>query len=127
MEIQQLSLARLTRVIQLQVLAHGALPERRRELSLLAGAVGQGVVAQDRRSPLGLFLVLANQQAAGAGAGAPVDIAAVVALAVFAQAEELTEIPIRPKTTNIHVSLIGLAWLPYRDVGDGRLQPAWDQ
>ncbi len=43
-----------------------------------------------------------------------------------AQADELTETPIRPKTTDIHVSLIGLGWFPYRDTGDGRLQPAWD-
>jgi len=42
-----------------------------------------------------------------------------------AQSEELTETPIRPKTTDIHVSLIGLGWFPYRDTGDGRLQPAW--
>ncbi len=44
-----------------------------------------------------------------------------------AQAEELTETPIRPKTTDIHVTLIGLGWFPYRDKGDGRLQPDWDQ
>jgi hypothetical protein len=42
-----------------------------------------------------------------------------------AQAEELTETSIRPKTTDIHVSLIGLGWFPWRDTGDGRLQPAW--
>jgi hypothetical protein len=43
-----------------------------------------------------------------------------------AQREELKEIPIRPKATDIHVSLLGLAWMPYRDPGDGRLQSAWD-
>ncbi|NCF51925.1 DUF87 domain-containing protein [Gammaproteobacteria bacterium] len=43
-----------------------------------------------------------------------------------AQTEELKEIPIRPKATDIHVSLLGLAWMPYRDPGDGRLQSAWD-
>lgn len=42
-----------------------------------------------------------------------------------AQAEELTEIRVRPKVTDIHVSLIGLAWLPYRDRGDGKLEKAW--
>lgn len=42
-----------------------------------------------------------------------------------AQAEELTETPIRPKTTDIHVSLIGLGWFPYLDSGEGRLRPAW--
>jgi hypothetical protein len=44
-----------------------------------------------------------------------------------AQAEALTEKPIRPKTTDINVTLIGLGWFPYHDSGDGRLQPAWDE
>ncbi len=43
-----------------------------------------------------------------------------------AQTEELTEIPIRPKASDIHVLLIGLAWMPYRDGGDGRLKSACD-
>ena len=44
-----------------------------------------------------------------------------------AQLEELVETPIRPKTTDIHVAVIGLGWFPYADGGDGRLRPAWDQ
>jgi hypothetical protein len=44
-----------------------------------------------------------------------------------AQTEELKEIPIRPKATDIHVPVIGLAWLPYCDVGEGKLQSAWRQ
>ena len=47
-------------------------------------------------------------------------------LAFDAQAEELEEIVIRPKSTDLHVSLLALAWLPYRRSGDGRLLPAWD-
>jgi hypothetical protein len=46
--------------------------------------------------------------------------------AYSAQDEELKEIVIRPKTTDIHIPLIGLAWMPYRESGDGRLQSAWD-
>lgn len=42
-----------------------------------------------------------------------------------AQSEDLTETPIRPKSADIHVSLIGLGWFPYRDRGDGRLEAAW--
>lgn len=42
------------------------------------------------------------------------------------QNEELSEVRIRPKTTDIHVPLIGLVWMPYRDNGDGRLNAAWD-
>ncbi|MGB5581536.1 MAG: hypothetical protein WBM68_13280, partial [Woeseia sp.] len=44
-----------------------------------------------------------------------------------AQTEELDEVAVRPKSTDIHVSLFGLAWLPYRDQGDGRLRAAWDE
>jgi len=44
-----------------------------------------------------------------------------------AQAAELDEIVIRPKATDLHVSLLALAWLPYRKGGDGRLVPAWEQ
>ena len=44
-----------------------------------------------------------------------------------AQAEELVETPVRPKTTDIHVSVIGLGWFPYADGDDGRLKPAWRQ
>jgi len=44
-----------------------------------------------------------------------------------AQAEELDETDIRPKATDVHVALLGLGWFPYRDSGDGRLRPAWNQ
>ena len=42
-----------------------------------------------------------------------------------AQDEELSEIPVRPKTTDIHVPIIGLTWLPYVKDADGRLVAAW--
>ncbi|MEM9209007.1 MAG: ATP-binding protein, partial [Pseudomonadota bacterium] len=42
-----------------------------------------------------------------------------------AQAEELKEIIVRAKTTDIHVALVALAWMPYSDNGDGRLTAAW--
>ena len=45
-------------------------------------------------------------------------------LAYDAQDEELNEIVVRPKTTDIHIPLIGLGWVPYREADDGRLQPA---
>ncbi|MDH5345151.1 MAG: ATP-binding protein, partial [Gammaproteobacteria bacterium] len=41
------------------------------------------------------------------------------------QAEELTEIDVRAKAADVHVAFAGLAWMPYRDTGDGRLEPAW--
>ena len=42
-----------------------------------------------------------------------------------AQDESLTEIPVRPKSTDIHVAIIALTWLPYRKESDGRLVAAW--
>ena len=43
------------------------------------------------------------------------------------QTDELAEIPIRPKTTDIHISFVGLVWLPYIDIGRGRLKPAYNE
>ena len=42
-----------------------------------------------------------------------------------AQAEELDEVVIRAKSTDIHVPLVGLAWMPYQADETGRLRPAW--
>jgi len=42
-----------------------------------------------------------------------------------AQAEELDEIVVRAKSTDIHVAVSGLAWLPYTADEKGRLRPAW--
>ena len=42
-----------------------------------------------------------------------------------AQAEELDEIVVRAKSTDIHVAVTGLAWLPYTADETGRLRPTW--
>jgi len=42
-----------------------------------------------------------------------------------AQAQELDEIVVRAKSTDIHVAVTGLAWLPYTADDTGRLRPAW--
>ena len=42
-----------------------------------------------------------------------------------AQAEELEEILVRARNTDIAVPVFGLAWLPFTREEDGRLQPAW--
>ena len=42
-----------------------------------------------------------------------------------AQTEELDEIVVRAKSTDINVALTGLVWLPYTKGDKGRLQPAW--
>ena len=42
-----------------------------------------------------------------------------------AGSEELHEITIRAKSTDIHVSLHGLVWMPYQSDENRRLRPAW--
>lgn len=42
-----------------------------------------------------------------------------------AQVEKLDEVVIRAKSTDIHVPLVGLAWMPYQADETGRLRPAW--
>ena len=42
-----------------------------------------------------------------------------------AQSEELDEVVVRAKSTDIHVLLTGLVWLPYASDEKGRLRPAW--
>jgi hypothetical protein len=42
-----------------------------------------------------------------------------------AQAEQLGEILVRARSTDIHVAITGLAWLPYTTDDKGRLRPAW--
>jgi hypothetical protein len=43
-----------------------------------------------------------------------------------AQAEELEEIIVRAKTTDVHVPVLALAWMPYAPDSKGRLRPAWN-
>jgi hypothetical protein len=42
-----------------------------------------------------------------------------------AQFETLDEVIVRAKSTDIHVAIAGLVWLPYTTDEDGRLKPAW--
>jgi len=39
--------------------------------------------------------------------------------------EELEEISVKPKNTDITLEVFGLAWVPYRKNADGRLGPDW--
>ena len=44
-----------------------------------------------------------------------------------AQSDELETIEVNPKSTDVHVGLIALGWLPYIEDSDGLLAPAWSQ
>ena len=39
--------------------------------------------------------------------------------------EELKEINLKPKSTNMSLRIFGLAWMPYRKDRGGRLSPDW--
>ena len=41
------------------------------------------------------------------------------------QFEELEEIRVKPKSTDITLEVFGLAWIPYRKNAGGRLDPDW--
>jgi hypothetical protein len=40
-------------------------------------------------------------------------------------AEELEEVMLKPKSTDIALEVFGLTWLPYRKSADGRLTADW--
>ena len=42
-----------------------------------------------------------------------------------AQAEELEELVVRAKASDVHVPVMALAWMPYSPDSKGRLRPAW--
>jgi hypothetical protein len=48
-----------------------------------------------------------------------------IELALDSEAEELEEISVKPKSTNITLEIFGLAWMPFRKDGRGRLSPDW--
>ena len=41
------------------------------------------------------------------------------------KAEQLDEVMVKPKSTDITLEAFGLAWMPYRKGADGRLSPDW--
>jgi len=40
-------------------------------------------------------------------------------------AEQLEEVLVKPKSTDITLDLFGLTWMPYRKDAGGRLSPDW--
>jgi hypothetical protein len=42
-----------------------------------------------------------------------------------AQAETLQEVVVKPKSTDVHVHFVGLAWAPFQQSKSGRLSPLW--
>ncbi len=48
-----------------------------------------------------------------------------IELAFDTESEELEEISVKPKSTDITLEIFGLAWMPFRKDGRGRLSPDW--
>lgn len=48
-----------------------------------------------------------------------------IELALDTEAEELEEISVKPKSRDITLEIFGLAWMPFRKDGRGRLSPDW--
>ena len=51
------------------------------------------------------------------------DVAALDA-AYDAQTEVLEELRVNPRSTDVHLALLGIGWFPYVESDDGRLRPA---
>ena len=43
-----------------------------------------------------------------------------------AEVEELEEVVVKPKKTNVAVSLVALVWAPCAQFKDGKTEAAWD-
>jgi hypothetical protein len=49
-----------------------------------------------------------------------------IELSLDTEVEELEEIAIKPKNTDITLETFGLVWMPFRKNAGGRLSPDWD-
>jgi hypothetical protein len=48
-----------------------------------------------------------------------------IELSFDTEAEELEEISVKPKSTDITLEIFGLAWMPFRKDAGGGLSPDW--
>jgi hypothetical protein len=130
-EQQQSSQKKMDTAISVGTAILGALLGRKRMTSATAGRVGTAMRKAGSSSKEAGDVKRARQTAKKVAADITAlndklakDIASLET-AYDAQSEELTEIRVRPKATDIHVALFGLVWMPYRDSGDGKLSNAW--
>ena len=109
----------------------GAVLGRKRLSSTSATRIGSAIrtaggarkeAADIRRAEQTAAKVRADMEALNAGLDAEV---AALETGFDAQAEPLEEIVVRAKSTDIHVPVFGLAWMPYREDGSGRMTAAF--
>ena len=111
----------------------GALLGRKRVSTTSATQVGTAVRKAGRVSQesadvrrAGETVAAVQEQLAELQARFEQDVEALDA-AYDAQAEELTEVRVNPKATDVYIGLLALGWLPYIQDHEGRLSPAWTQ
>jgi len=130
-ETQQASKKKLDTAVSFGTAILGAVLGRKRLSSTSAGKFGSAIktasgarkeAADIKRAQETANKVRADMEALSRELKKEV---AALDTAFDAQTEELDEIVIRAKSTDIHVPMIGLAWLPYQADDKGRLRPAW--
>ena len=131
-ETQQASKKKMDTAVSVGTAILGALLGRKRVSSSTASKIGTAIKSAGGARKEAADVKRARQTVAKVQA----DLAALskaleqeiadLDSAFDAQAEELDELVIRAKSTDIRVPLLGLAWLPYTETADGRLKPAWD-
>ena len=131
-EKQQATKKSLDTAVSIGTAILGAVLGRKRLSTTAAGRVGTAIktaggarkeVADVARAKQTAKKVQADLQALNKQLQSEID---ELDTAFDAQAEELDEIVVRAKTTDIHIPLLGLAWMPYAPDAKGRMRPAWD-
>jgi hypothetical protein len=130
-EQEQSSKKKLDTAVSVGTAILGALLGRKRLTTTSAGRVGTAIrTAGGARKEAGDVAraketadrVRTDLEALNAALETEVD---ALDTAFDAQAETLEEVLVKPRSSDIHISLFGLAWLPYRAGDDGRQTPAW--
>jgi hypothetical protein len=130
-EQQQSSKKKLDTAVSFGTAILGAVLGRKRISATSASKMGTAIRSASGARKEAADVARAKQTAAkvqadmeALSAGLEKDIDALEA-AHNTQDEALTEIELKAKVADVHVELVGLVWMPYRDGGDGRLAPAW--
>jgi hypothetical protein len=130
-EQEQSSKKKLDTAISFGTAVLGALLGRKRLTSTTAGRVGTAIrtaggarkeASDVARAKETADKVRSDLEALNSALQEEID---ALDTAFDAQTERLDEVLVKPKSTDIHVELVALAWLPYRKGSDGRLAPAW--
>ena len=130
-EQQQSTKKKLDTAISFGTAILGAVLGRKRLSSGTATKIGSAIKTAGGASKEAADVARAKETAAKVTADLQVLSAecekevAALDTAFDAQLEELDEIVVRAKATDIHVPLVGLVWMPYSADDKGRLKPAW--